>query len=398
MRLLFLTLFLLPALAFSGVRELIGTYQGDNVQQGIPPPPPPIPTEDDITPSVGPLIAQDSYDWIIDLEFLYWFASVTNLSYAKKCELKALGDSTNPTDATLVHRKNENFNWGWDPGSRIGAGVVTNHDGWDFYANWTYYYNSVDTRAGVPDYPAGDFTSTQFNPQGTKVVSTPWDYLPSRDHYNFVKAQFKLLFNQIDLTLGRKFWISPKLSLHPFFGLRGYWSRMHFSIKAFRPFISGAFPIFQNQINAHSRFKQTAWTVGPLGGLDTAWHFTKNWSLFAKAAIALTYGRYAIDQELDNVQIQFNTGGQTFRNIAYSTTSVLWKLQTFADLGLGIRWETILKEKYRLLFDAGWENHFLFKFNELIRGTCNADEFKDLPSTSGSLTLSGITVGGRLEF
>lgn len=84
----------------------------------------------EITPTVGSLPNHD-YDIILDAEFLYWYANVTNLDYATKLTSTLSGNATSPTASNIRPTELYFVDTEWDPGCRLGLGVVTNHDGWD---------------------------------------------------------------------------------------------------------------------------------------------------------------------------------------------------------------------------------------------------------------------------
>lgn len=403
-------LLFLPICLCAGVRDVIGIYQPQSTsenttQEAYPlnfPEPPPKP----ISSTVGP-ISQRGYDFVVDAEFLYWYANVTQIPYAREFKLAPLGDATNPTDATLVPVEFKHIDAEWDPGVRLGLGVVTNHDGWEVYSDWTYTYNSASDTSSVPGYAGRDFFSTTVNSPGTKILTSPWLWLPHRDHFNRIKAKWALLFNQIDLSVGRHFWLSSRLSIQPFTGVRTYWARMHFSVDAFRPAINNPASI-QNMIDSKATFKQKSWAVGLLGGVNTAWHITDQWSLVGAADMALAYGKTMVRRRIDNLQIQFSQQ-VPYRDIHERTFDNLYRLQSFVDLSLGIRWETMIHEIYHLLFDIAWESHFLLNFSQLFVGNYQVGAVgnaplmlpaasTDLPSSKGNVTLSGVVLRGRFEF
>jgi len=284
---------------------------------------------------------------------------------------------------------------------------LTDHYGWEVYSNWTYTYNSVSDTSSVPDYAGRDFTSTNVNPVGTKILTSPWLWLPHRDHFNQIKAKWALLFNQIDLSVGRHFWLSSLLSIQPFTGVRGYWARMHFSVDAFRPGINNPASI-QNMIDSKTTFKQQSWAVGLLGGVNTAWHITDHWSVVGMADLALAYGKTTVSRRIDDIQISLSQQ-IPYRDVHVRTYDNLYRLQSFVDLSLGVRWETLIHEIYHLLFDLAWESHFLLNFSQLFVGTYQVGAVgnaplqlppasTDLPSSKGNLTLSGVVLRGRFEF
>jgi len=345
----------------------------------------------EITPPVGP-IPGHCVDVIIDAEFLWWYSSVTDQSYAIKGKTIATGDQVNPNQvAVWVPSNKEEFDWEWDPGARLGIGVVTNHDGWDIYSEWTYFYNSLKNRLNVAPFDDSNLAVAGPYPIGTQAFTSTWFLNPNAEFLNHIKARWALLFNQIDLKLGRKYWISRFLSLHPFAGIRGYWARMHFSLHGSRPLAPNA-----TYFNAGSTYRQKSWAVGLLTGLNAAWHLTRNWSIFNDAAVALTYGKYWIRRK--SSQFEVDQTGAVVGNLSALTRDTIYQTQPFIDLALGLRWEQTFNQTIHVLFDIGWENHFLIDFNHLFRGAEPSVSFTDLPSTKGDLTLSGVTVSGRVEF
>ena len=343
----------------------------------------------EITPANGPL-PNHTADFIFDAEFLWWYSSMTDISYAIKGETISTGNP-NINTSIWAPKKKEEFDWEWDPGLRVGMGVVTNHDGWDVYSEWTYYYNSLTNRSNVPpfvDSNLGPFTSV---PTGIEAFTSAWFLTPNGNYFSKIKSRYALLFNQIDLQLGRKYWISRKLSLHPFAGLRGYWARMHFSVHGSRPLEADS-----TFFETGSTYKQKSWALGILTGLNTAWHITSNWSIFADVAAALPYGKYWIRRE--SFEFEREENNIVVGDISATTRDSFYQKQPFVDLALGIRYEDIFFDNYRFLFDIGWENHYLVDFNQLFRGTEPTISLSDYPSANGNLTLSGITFRGRIEF
>ncbi|MCB1110556.1 MAG: hypothetical protein KDK64_06200 [Chlamydiia bacterium] len=345
-----------------------------------------------VTPPMGPL-CNHQLDIAVDAEFLYWFSNISNLSYAVEGEASLIGESGNPVLAgrtTFVPIKNRQLDRSWDPGSRIGLGLVMDHDGWDVYSDWTYFYNSETASRSVPPFSNPNFAFGGNNQTpGVKALRSPWFLTPNGDFFNHIQSKWAVLFNQIDLELGRNYLISKYLSLRPYAGVRGYWTRMHFSVKGSRPFLGDT-----SELRSSSRYRQKNWGVGFLAGLDTNWFFTVQWSLFADASAALTYGKWWVKRA--SSERERDTTG-VIRNLRVNTRDINYGIQPFVDLVAGLRWQNAYTN-FRLLFDAGWEFHYLVDINQMFRGTGETIANSDLLSTNGNLTLSGIRIRGRVEF
>ena len=362
------------------------------VQQKVQPPPPAPPRE--ITPPAGPL-GNHVVDIALDAEFLWWKATCTNLSYATKYEVIDQQNSAAPTTSTVLPKKMHALDWDWDKGVRAGLGLVIGHDGWDIYAEWTY--TSINTREHKSLSPIPDATITSAsNPFGTEVYAHPWSAFGTATIYTELQARWNILFHQFDLELGRKFWISKALSLRPFGGVRGQISRMylknHGILRTTAPTSATAY------LEETDRRTQKVWGVGLVGGLDTAWHMTRNWSIFIDWAIGLLYGPF--DQRTRFQQFSVDPTGQVTGDInqAFNHDDIFTVFAQY-DLAIGFRWELpIYDEAFRVRFDAGWEMHLWPNYNQLDLQTSGVIGAATFIPANGDVTFSGLVLRGRFEF
>ncbi|MCB1116550.1 MAG: hypothetical protein KDK71_08780 [Chlamydiia bacterium] len=346
------------------------------------------------TPPLGPL-PSNTVDVQVDLTFLLWFASISETQYATTKIFTPTPGTFAPDQGTLLAKKIHNLDWKWSPGSRLGLGIVTNHDGWDLYSSWTRIRNSGDHEVAVSPFTPDDFTSTTVNAPGTEVLNSSWFIEPERFNFNRISGKLTLLYNQIDLELGRAFSLGDFLSARPHVGLRGFWSTLHFDVKGSRP----GGPQIQI-LDASSQNLQNRWGVGLSAGLDTTWAFSKRWAFFAKGDASLTYGRVSkskkmfFDEALEN--------GPTLALINSEFKCQFYDIQPIIDLGSGIRYQTHFRENVSFLVDIGYEFHYFHTFNKLITGlysrpTADDGLIENLTS-EGDLTFSGLTVRSRIEF
>ena len=383
---------LFPAVSFAAAHEA--------KQQAEPLPHPPPIQQASITPTVGFRHAERPAV-ILDAEFLWWFGEVSNLSYAIRREGTAVdNDPIFGTRNIIAPTKKEHFEWEWNPGVRLGLGVITDLDGWDLYSNWTYYYTKDSQSKNV----AAPTTILSFGDVnvGQELYTSPWLIEPNANLFNSISGRFSLSFNQIDLELGRNFWISDEISVRPMAGLRGYWADLRFKVQGSRPSFVDGF-LSNSSVNESADYKQDSWAVGLLSGLSSAWHITRHFSLYGELELALAYGKTSIQRNASIFEYT-PTGNRAETDYSVVTRDRRYLVQPFIDLGLGIRFENNF-ESIRAMLDLGWEFHSLLKFNQLFRGTFaeitenNPGRFaSDLPSANGNLSLSGFVARGRLEF
>ena len=347
-----------------------------------------------ITPPAGPLPGH-KVDIVLDAEFLYWYATTTNLAYATKYIVFNQGNATDPAARFVGPEKIYEPRWSWDRGVRFGVGVVTNHDGWDVYSDWTWIYNSSFDSINVQSYPVNDLTSLQ-NPVGTQALASPWFADGTHSNFDSIQTRWSILLNQFDLELGRKFWISPRLVLRPFGGLRGHWSRMFFKVR-------GSYDGLGLGANARlfqetARRTQKFWAVGLLGGLQSNWYINRNWSVFVNWAISLLYGSF--DNKTHLQAFGFNANNQEISNFDQQFNhDDIYTLQSVCDLAIGIHWELpIYDSAYKVSFDAGWESHLYPGYNHLDANVSASSNGATYLPAEGDLTLSGLVLRGKFEF
>lgn len=334
-----------------------------------------------------PLVKSCGYQVTTDLEFLYWFANVSNLDYALKRNVLSSG-----VTVVVTPVKKMEFERSFDPGFRLGLGLKLPHDQWEVQAQWVYYYTSKE---------AAGRGSDNVLTGGAVAFSSPWIYNPSYDRFSTVKAKTALFFNQIDLTLKKSFSLSSHLTQQFGWGIRGYWSRLFLGTQLFRPFFpEGVFPQRQDLMDVYARHTQKAWGVGLLGQGKTTWWLSSQWGLFGEGGMALTYGRGFLKNF--NSQFQINSGfplvGDVEVNLRYTTYENTYRLQSFLDIGTGVCYQKMFGDCIRLNCELLWEFHFLYDFNQLQRGASQRQVTADLISSNGSLTLSGLVFRGGIDF
>ena len=363
----------------------------------------PHPASPVITPSVSPM-ESNAFDITFEADFLWWTANVTDLSYATRYQVIGSGATT-----TTQPDKISEFNWDWNPGVRAAVGVNTNYDGWDVAANWTYFYNSfADTKTVSAPIPS---MLALGNPPGTALLSNSWsNFSASNSMATRLTGEGGFQMNQVNLELGRHFLLSQRLSLRPFWGVRGHFSHLDFRSKKSFEGTGGSSISGFAEWNDYQ--KQDFWAVGVLGGFDSSWNVFRFLYIFGSGGLSLCYG--------------------PFKNVTHFTTHIrspdradvihdsrirrnhdqVWTLQQVLDLALGIRLEQAWisrehREAFRMVLDIGWEMHLYPSYNHLDQGTSESTPITVAPAVdapisyrpaSGDLSLSGFVVRGRFEF
>lgn len=362
-----------------------------------------------VTPPVSPMETND-YDITFEADFLWWTSNVTNLSYATKYEVVPLGNASAPGTSTTQPKRIYDFDWDWAPGVRIAFGINTNYDGWDVAVDWTYFYNSFNDTKNVQS-PIPTFLGFETNPIGTELLSNGWsDFSAADSMATSITAEGGVQMNQVDLALGRNFWLSRRITLRPFSGVRAHFSHLDLRSKKTFEGTGGSSLVGFAQWNDNQ--KQKFWSVGIVGGFDSSWNIFKALSLFGSGGFSLCYGPFTnVTHYLTHIRSPDRTT-ITHESHIRRTHDQVWTYQQIIDFAIGFRIEKTwinpqFKETFRMMLDIGWEAHLYPSYNHLDQTTSDNSTFNnassiDAPVTfrpaRGNLSLSGFIVKSRFEF
>jgi len=167
-------------------------------------------------------------DWgaFVTVDFLYWYAGEDNLSYratAQRLGFEGLAAENSNLQPRTSFTSYLDIDTEWDPGFRIGLGWNSDCDGWDAFLNWTYMKNTSKDSTST-DLVSVDISGLPV--EGAPYLINPWvNFEASSDfrglpyYFNKISAKWQLYFNQIDLEIGRKYWLSPCFTLLPYAGV-----------------------------------------------------------------------------------------------------------------------------------------------------------------------------------
>ncbi len=302
----------------------------------------------EVTPNAGPCV-KDGANIFVTADFIYWTAREDNLDFAITKDI-----DIDPAKGRFVGPETR-----WRPGFKVGVGHDFCYDGWDIFAEYTWYRvnntrESIDAPSGFVLLDIFWFVNGLFYFSGT--------------------GDWTLDFNVVDFELGRNFYVSPRLTLRPFCGLKGTWQKQHIFVN-----LSSVIDFTMN-----NRMKN--WGIGILAGLDTSWHWTREVSLFAHLAATALWEQFKCTRS-DFVVID---------SVSIHTLNLLNRfhiVRPVIEWMLGLRWETWFHcDEYHVALEGGWEAQIWFSQNEFIRSANTS------AGRGGDLTLQGLTLQARLDF
>ncbi len=329
---------------------------------------------------------------LVTADLLYVVAEEDNLDFASKL----VTNSTNNQSKETFYQPH----FHWNLGSRVGISYLFEQfDGWDLDLNWTYIHGKGKNSATAPN-PNIDITSLPL----TDLLYPSWGG-PATDTgvtggffvngeggtgVSSASVNWMLNMNLIDLHLARSFYISRKITLHPYVGLRGalidqdYRARYE-SIYGVPPFTGSA------QMKAKNDFKG----LGIHGGFDFLWHFTPNWGVSALVSGSLIYGTFHIKQDyLSNAA--FN---DSLSPTEFITRRHLHQIRSNIEGALGLYWEIEFNQRRnRISMGLYYELSEWFDQNQMTRPFMDVDPVDTIDFSGGPILSDTRYDAGNLSY
>ena len=328
----------------------------------------------------------------LEAAFLYWNARESDLSYAQKGEFITTTPDATINGTPFANRtnfapfKDECFDTIWKPGVEVGLGFHSSCDGWDLFLNWTYYKNSTSRMHSIAgNNILAPITGDQFfvNPWIRPVYSDSVIGELSAQvfpYYLFtsIHAKWKFTMNDVNLLLGRRFWVGSSLTLHPYMGIEGAWTHTNFSTRSIagipRGPLGGVTSFAGISSSLKDSFKNRFWGVGLRLGLSSDWKMGGGFSLYGDGSFSLLQGQFKRSKN-ENYQSTVSQAtaptALTFQTLAFNHktgTSSCFGMQPILDFELGFRYEKdFCCCRYRLGVDIGWEQQFWFNHTSRTR-------------------------------
>jgi Legionella pneumophila major outer membrane protein precursor len=312
---------------------------------------------------------RDGVDLFLFGDLLCWNAHENGLAFA-------IVNRSSPTN--LSHSTVRSVHSDWNVGFRAGIGYNLPHDGWDVNFTWLRFYTHGNKH--IPSHNNVFIFPTR---------AAPGDLLAGDSPSSKAKTHWGLRLNQLDLDLGREFFVSKWLTLRPHFGLRTDWIRQTWNSK-FRNFSNTPLP---NKLQL--KYKDEWWGLGLEGGLDTQWGLGSGFSLFGNICGAILYGFHDIDFKDKDIPRQRNTNHKG----EFADLDNVYRIShPILDLMMGLRYDYMFyNDRFHLGFQLGWEHHIYFSQNQFPVFVDDA-AVGTFVSNQGDLTFQGWAFAARFDF
>lgn len=329
-----------------------------------------------ITPGVD-LVKGEGMDWFITADYTYWTARENSTEVAISNVIQGSTASKEGSIGKVFRLDNK-----WVSGFKVGLGTDFCHDGWDVYAEYTWF-NTTNSKRTPGEFPTPPLMVAPLLDipllfDGYWDVNNAVGSANGAISYSSANAKWHMHMNVVDVELGRNFYVSPRLMLRPFYGLKGAWNQQHMNIA----FHNLSLAMTNSMINQLKN-----WGIGIRAGMDTSWHFCRDLSLFGNMAFT------GLWEEFKARRFDSSAIGGTIINSTVNVKEKQCVVAPVIEWMLGFKWETGLScDTYHLAIAAAWEEQVWFGQNKFIRHQYV------IPNNGDTLTLQGLTVDIRFDF
>ncbi len=305
-----------------------------------------------------PMVKRGINVWV-EGEALLWQAVEDNLTY--------IYTGNNNNGQRNRDLKNPDFDWDW--GFRVGAGYDIPRDGWDIDLYWTHIRNTA---------------SDDEHSNSSTLLTQVWNVgaFPFNGSINFAKGDWQVNLEQVDLTLGREFFVGKHLTFRPFAGLRSDWIFQKYKVE-----VKGAEFITGAPLEQETKFTNRFWGFGFAGGFNTDWRLGCGFSIYGDADFSILMGFFDIDQKGTQNDLKIWSQDKNFRSA-----------KAIADLGLGFKWfRRFCRDSFGITLKAGYEYHLFFNQNQFV--ITNGNDMNELfTPLGGDLAFQGAIGSVQFDF
>ncbi len=335
----------------------------------------------------------DSWDLYVTASYIFWQAQQENIEIGLISQNNPEGIAGSVDTPFATNYKNDisvtNPNFTYRPGFKFGIGGNLGWDGWDGFAEYTWFHGSVGS--GVP--PLNSKSANPSEPIGQYLYPIQGEF-ENADFFQNADQSWGLKMDFFDISLGRSYYSGTKITMRPFFGARAAWIRQGLNTTyTGSTTYQSTFGFFQGEFHDSS----VSWGLGPRAGFASNWLLGYGVRLIGNGSADVLYTRYET-QKNDQI-FSLNSGVLSPITENASTSQTVDYLRTHADLEMGFgwgsyfdndNWHVDLTATYG--FQIFWDQNMFRNFENP-----NSSPGKSF-APNGNLYVHGLTLNGRLDF
>jgi hypothetical protein len=310
-----------------------------------------------------------------DMSFLVWQAREDGLGFAVKNNPRL---APAPTLAADVNGSMRTVHFSWAPAFKLNFQMDFSNS-WDFDARWTLFY-SRSTASSHAQTSA--WTGSGLLP----IWVLPQSYQAAPNVFGKARGIWHLHLNTADLELGYHPFLTKKLNLRLFCGLKGISISQQFSVKYSDGINDGTVILLPSRASLRNR----CLGLGPRFGFHSEWGLKKNWSLLADGAASLSLSVFNNSRkDFDN---SVTVDGATHYDEQSKFRESFYVYRPSMEGLLGFGWGDCFgcRKQYDIRFKAAYEVQYYWEQNMMRQMAAEPISFSAF-SMRGDLHFHGIT-------
>jgi hypothetical protein len=302
-----------------------------------------------------------NHNFYIHPSFIYWQAIQEDMDLAVSAQ------NITATPTAPIREKVIPFEFQYEPGFKIAAGMNYDLDGWDSFLEYTWYHTPIQ-RVNANASPGETFFAIISSSDLTTL-------------YTQVERTWKLKMDFLDGMLSRTYLVGRNLVFKAVFGLRGAWIRQ-FDTSFFGGHVP-TYPDFKTATTFDYKNKTINWGIGPKLGIKTEWMFGRGMQMFGYGSMDILYTRF------NQLLKAFSTGDT---DSWYYTSEQINLLRPHLELEGGFSYNTYLsKDEWHWNLSASYGFQIFWS-----QKMYTVESISPLPRSN--LFISGLTISSRVDF
>jgi len=328
----------------------------------------------------------------VTANFIYWEASQGGMDLALPGSGTIAGGTLTTTSITLPSTGNSMLvqDSDYKPGFQVGLGWSGGKDNWSLYAEYTWLHASTSTSADAPAPGVATIDGVAV-PQNGIWLPTSW-LAPDvfvNDATTHISSSWDYKIDLVDGQLSRPFYSGARLTLEPFFGLRGAWIRQSLSINSTNLATTSVGIPFASR---NANYSSHSWAVGPRVGMNGNWHLGYGIRFIGNTAASLLFTEYDVKQDVASPDSS-GTAQLPIRTKLNDYTA----LRPNLDLSLGLGWGSYFDCRRFYLDLAATYDFSVFWDQNMMRYLADEVDAR-VGAAAANLFLQGLTIQTRFDF
>jgi len=354
------------------------------------------------------VLEDESFDLYGTASFIYWQARQENMEIGliSKNDAEFFAPplvGNDPFDTAYVNNMSiTSPNFTFRPGFKIGIGARLGWDGWDAFAEYTRFHQTISSgvrslpRSTAPlgsNHPNGEYLYPILgHPSADSSLLSTFSGLPY--FFNNANQSWTLKMDFVDLSLARAYYSGTKLTVRPFLGVRGAWIRQNLTTS-----YNGT-PVYlvsQGQRNTRVSTFYSSWGIGPRAGFESNWLIGRGFRFIGNGAADILYTRYHLHSGQKSYDLT-PTPGDNPIDANYTVSQEIDYLRTHLDFEMGFGWGTYFDHnRYHVDLSATYGFQAFWGQN-MFRNFENIDAPAVSFAPNGDLFVHGLTASARFDF